>query len=64
MASLTEKDIQEIETGKSPIFTAKVLQDYCREVNKGIPCSKEKRAEIVIRYWRSKNIIAETNINT
>jgi hypothetical protein len=53
--ALSEENIQEIETGNSPVFTAKVLQDYCREINQGIPSSKQKRAEIVIKYWRSKN---------
>jgi hypothetical protein len=53
--SLKESDILEIKTGKSRIFTAKVLGEYCRILNIGIPASKEKRAQNVIQYWNSQH---------
>jgi hypothetical protein len=64
LQALTESDIQEMERGDSVVFSARVLQDYCIEINNGVPRSKQKRAEIVIKYWKSKHSSTETNKNT
>jgi hypothetical protein len=64
LQALTKSDIQEMETGDSGVFSARVLQDYCIEINNGVPRSKQKRAEIVIKYWKSKHSSTETNKNT
>jgi hypothetical protein len=58
---LTEKDIQEIEMGNSAVFSARVLQEYCLQINEGVPSSEEKRAEKVIKYWKSKHSGTEPN---
>jgi hypothetical protein len=45
--SLKESDILEIKTGKSCIFTAKVLGEYCKILNIVISASKEKEHKML-----------------
>jgi hypothetical protein len=42
---LTESDIQEIEKGTSPVYSADILKEYCKSADIGSPNMKQNRAK-------------------
>jgi hypothetical protein len=62
--SLTENDIIDIENGNNPVFSARVLANYCRDLGIAIADSKAQRAERVVSFWRKKYGNKDKNILT
>jgi hypothetical protein len=50
--ALTESDIQEIEKGTSPVYSADILKEYCKSAGIGPPNTKQKRAKKLVEWWR------------